>query len=122
MADTLIFDLDGTLLDTNYQHAIAWYRAFRRHDMTVPIWQIHRALGMGGDQLVAAVTDDDVERRLGDDLRAAWGESSSRRSASSSLSTASPICGRPPCPRRRHRVCKFGKTGARRPLPEPHRR
>jgi HAD superfamily hydrolase (TIGR01549 family) len=72
MTDTLIFDLDGTLIDSNYQHAIAWYRAFRRHDLTIPIWQLHRALGMGGDQLVAAVTDEDVERTLGDELRSAW--------------------------------------------------
>jgi HAD superfamily hydrolase (TIGR01549 family) len=74
MTDALIFDLDGTLIDSNYQQAIAWYRAFRRHDLTVAIWQIHRALGMGGDQLVAAVTDDHVERTLGDQLRTAWGE------------------------------------------------
>jgi beta-phosphoglucomutase-like phosphatase (HAD superfamily) len=73
MADAVIFDIDGTIIDSNYQNAIAWYRAFRHHDMTIAIWQIHRALGMGGDQLVAAVSDDEVERTLGDDLRAAWG-------------------------------------------------
>jgi beta-phosphoglucomutase-like phosphatase (HAD superfamily) len=73
-SDTAIFDVDGTLVDTNYQHALAWYRAFRRIDVTVPTWRIHRAIGMGGDQLVAAVTDDDVERRHGDELRELWGE------------------------------------------------
>jgi HAD superfamily hydrolase (TIGR01549 family) len=69
MADTAIFDVDGTLVDSNYQHALAWYRAFRRFDLTLPIWRLHRAIGMGGDQLVPAVAGDDVERRHGDALR-----------------------------------------------------
>ena len=72
--DTAVFDVDGTLVDTNYQHALAWFRAFREHDLTVPIWRIHRAIGMGGDQLVAEVAGDDVEKKLGDDLRTAWTE------------------------------------------------
>ncbi|WP_433272735.1 HAD family hydrolase [Pseudonocardia xinjiangensis] len=72
--DTAVFDVDGTLVDTNYQHALAWFRAFRRHGITVPVWQLHRAIGMGGDQLVGAVTSDDVEARLGDELRDAWAE------------------------------------------------
>ena len=64
-----MLDLDGTLVDTNYQHALAWYRAFRRHDIVLPMWRIHRHIGMGGDQLVAAVAGDEVEGRLGDSLR-----------------------------------------------------
>lgn len=72
--DTAIFDVDGTLVDTNYQHALSWYRAFRRFDITVPIWRIHRAIGMGGDQLVSAVTNHRTEDRLGDQLRGAWSE------------------------------------------------
>ena len=72
MPDTAIFDVDGTLVDTNYQHAVAWFRAFRSVDITVPVWRIHRAIGMGGDKLVAHVTDDQVEREHGDELRAAW--------------------------------------------------
>ena len=47
-----ILDIDGTLVDTNYQHAIAWYRAFRAHGFTVQLWKIHRAQRHGGDQLV----------------------------------------------------------------------
>jgi HAD superfamily hydrolase (TIGR01549 family) len=66
-----ILDVDGTLVDTNYHHAIAWYRAFREHDLAPPVWVIHRHIGMGGDQLVASVADDDVEERLGDDIREA---------------------------------------------------
>jgi phosphoglycolate phosphatase-like HAD superfamily hydrolase len=70
---TAIIDVDGTLVDTNYHHALTWYRAFRQHGVTVPLWRIHRSVGMGGDQLVAAVAGDEVERDLGDDLRAAEG-------------------------------------------------
>jgi HAD superfamily hydrolase (TIGR01549 family) len=70
--DVAAFDLDGTLVDSNYQHSLAWFRAFRAHDITLPIWRIHRSIGMGGDQLVAEVAGDDVEERLGDDLRERW--------------------------------------------------
>ncbi len=69
MADTAIFDVDGTLVDTNYHHALSWYRAFRRLHITLPLWRIHRAIGMGGDQLVAHVAGQDVEDRHGDELR-----------------------------------------------------
>lgn len=72
--DTVIVDVDGTLVDSNYQHALAWYRAFRRFEITLPVWTIHRAIGMGGDQLVGYLTDDRVERNHGDGLRAAWDE------------------------------------------------
>jgi HAD superfamily hydrolase (TIGR01509 family) len=64
-----ILDIDGTLVDTNYHHAIAWYRAFRQHEIILPLWRIHRHVGMGGDQMVAALTDDSVEREKGDDIR-----------------------------------------------------
>jgi HAD superfamily hydrolase (TIGR01549 family) len=74
MADTAIFDVDGTLVDTNYQHALAFYRAFRRYDITLPMWRLHRATGMGGDQIVAHVAGDEVERRHGSALREAWVE------------------------------------------------
>ncbi len=66
-----ILDIDGTLVDTNYQHAIAWYRAFHQHEIVLPIWRIHRHIGMGGDQLVAALTDEQTERAHGDDIRSA---------------------------------------------------
>jgi HAD superfamily hydrolase (TIGR01549 family) len=69
-----ILDIDGTLVDTNYQHAIAWYRAFRRFDVTLPLWRLHRAIGMGGDQLVPTLAGDDFESESGDDARAAESE------------------------------------------------
>jgi len=74
MADTAIFDVDGTLVDTNYQHALAWFRALRRYDITRPMWRIHRGIGMGGDQFVSAVAGREVEAAHGDDLREAWAE------------------------------------------------
>jgi HAD superfamily hydrolase (TIGR01509 family) len=66
-----ILDVDGTLVDTNYHHVIAWYRAFRRHDILLPLWRIHRHIGMGGDQVVGALAGEEVERVRGDDIRAA---------------------------------------------------
>ncbi len=66
-----ILDIDGTLVDTNYQHAVAWYMAFRQHDVALPVWRIHRHLGMGGDHLVAALAGDDFDRESGDSVRAA---------------------------------------------------
>jgi HAD superfamily hydrolase (TIGR01509 family) len=66
-----ILDIDGTLVDTNYQHAIAWYQAFRQHDVRLPVYRIHRHIGMGGDQLVAALAGEEAEAELGDDIRAA---------------------------------------------------
>lgn len=65
-----ILDIDGTLVDTNYHHAIAWFRAMRQHGHIVPVWKIHRHIGMGGDQLVSALLSDEVEAREGDDIRA----------------------------------------------------
>ena len=64
-----ILDVDGTLVDTNYHHALAWYRAFRQHGEVLPIWRIHRHIGMGGDQLVAALAGDGFEREQGDVVR-----------------------------------------------------
>ncbi len=65
----MILDVDGTLVDTNYQHALAWYRAFRDEGVVLPIWRIHRHIGMGGDQLVEALAGEDVEHRLGEAIR-----------------------------------------------------
>jgi HAD superfamily hydrolase (TIGR01509 family) len=68
---TAILDVDGTLVDTNYQHALAWYRAFRACEVTLALWRIHRHIGMGGDQLVGALAGADIERERGDAIRAA---------------------------------------------------
>ena len=71
MPPAAILDVDGTLVDTNYHHAIAWYRAFRQNEVVLPIWRIHRHIGMGGDQLVEALGGEQLENEKGDDIRAA---------------------------------------------------
>ena len=74
MALTAILDVDGTLVDTNYHHSVAWYRAFRRFDITPPLWRIHRHIGIGSDRIVASLSDESVEEKHGDDIRAAQGD------------------------------------------------
>ena len=64
-----ILDIDGTLVDTNYHHAIGWYRAFRAHGFVVQLWKIHRHIGMGGDQLVASLIGEDADERHGESIR-----------------------------------------------------
>jgi HAD superfamily hydrolase (TIGR01549 family) len=71
VAPAVILDVDGTLVDTNYQHALAWYRAFRQHDIVLPVWRIHRHIGMGGDQLVEALAGKRCDEERGDEIRAA---------------------------------------------------
>ncbi|MCX6399839.1 MAG: HAD family hydrolase [Propionibacteriales bacterium] len=70
--DTAVVDVDGTLVDSNYHHARAWQRAFDEVGLLVPAWRIHRAIGMGGEKLVAFVTSDVVERTHGDRIRERW--------------------------------------------------
>jgi len=68
----VVLDIDGTLLDSNYHHTLAWARAFAHVDEPVPTWRVHRHIGMGGDRLVAAVAGDGVESRLGSEIRERW--------------------------------------------------
>lgn len=72
--DAILFDIDGTLVDSTYHHALAWHRAFHRYDLRIPLWRVHRTIGMGGDKLVSEVAGEDVEKEHGDDLRDAWSE------------------------------------------------
>ena len=67
--DVVVFDVDGTLVDSNYQHAIAWHRAFRREGLTVPVWRLHRQIGTGGDRFVSQVAGQQAEDQHGDALR-----------------------------------------------------
>ena len=71
MSRAALLDVDGTLIDANYHHALAWYRAFRQHGVVLPIWRIHRHIGMGSDQLVGALAGEQVEDEKGDDIRTA---------------------------------------------------
>ncbi len=67
--DTVVLDVDGTLVDSVYQHTMLWVKAFAEVGVYVPAWKLHRAIGMGGDRLVAHVAGDDVEKQHGDRLR-----------------------------------------------------
>ncbi|WP_091543437.1 HAD family hydrolase [Modestobacter sp. DSM 44400] len=69
-----VLDVDGTLVDSNYQHALGWYRALRSLGETFPIWRIHRLIGMGGDQLVIALGGQDLEDRIGEEARERQGK------------------------------------------------
>lgn len=76
MADTdlevALLDIDGTLLDSTYQHALAWARAFDEVGHPVPTWLLHRHIGMGGDRLIEAVTDETTARRIGEQAQEHW--------------------------------------------------
>jgi HAD superfamily hydrolase (TIGR01549 family) len=71
MPTAAILDIDGTLVDTNYQHTVAWYRAFRQQGEVVAQWRIHRAIGMGGDQLVPHLIGEERAEEIGDAAKAA---------------------------------------------------
>lgn len=67
--DTVILDLDGTLVDTVYQHVLAWRSAFLNVGVDLPAWRIHRAIGIGGDRLVSELAGRAVENAVGDEVR-----------------------------------------------------
>ena len=70
----LIFDLDGTLVDTVYAHVFAWQQALAEAGMAIPGWLIHRRIGMSGGLFTRAVA-----RELGRDLSAADVQALQRR-------------------------------------------
>ena len=62
----VLLDVDGTLIDSNYQHALAWYRALRERGRTFALVDLHRHIGMGGDQLVKAVAGEEFDAEHGE--------------------------------------------------------
>ncbi|MCV7085964.1 HAD family hydrolase [Mycolicibacter hiberniae] len=63
----VLFDIDGTLVDSNYLHVYAWQRSFAELHIEVECWRIHRAIGMDGAELVRTLSgdaDEDVRQRL----------------------------------------------------------
>ncbi len=62
-----LLDVDGTLVDTTFHHALAWWRACQDAGEPIPMWRLHRLIGMGSDQLLAAIG---LEGR--DDLTEGW--------------------------------------------------
>ncbi|BBY24118.1 HAD family hydrolase [Mycobacterium stomatepiae] len=68
-APAVLFDVDGTLVDSNYLHVYAWQRAFESEGISVAAWRIHRGIGMDGSKLVRTLSDDapaEVQDRLSD--------------------------------------------------------
>lgn len=65
-APAVLFDIDGTLVDSNYLHVYAWQRAFAEMNVDVEAWRIHQRIGMDGsalvDDLAPHLSDDDSER------------------------------------------------------------
>lgn len=65
----VLFDIDGTLVDSNYLHVHAWQRAFTEIGRPVEAWRIHRSIGMDGSTLVDTLSGgaaEDVQQRLKD--------------------------------------------------------
>lgn len=67
----MIFDVDGTLVDTNYLHAVTWWQAFRQYGRTVPMADVHRTVGMGSDNLVGHLLPADRDTSDDDAIRSA---------------------------------------------------
>lgn len=65
----VVLDLDGTLVDSVYEHVAAWHAAFHDVGLHVSAVRVHEAIGMGGDRLVAHVSGDSAEAAVGDDVR-----------------------------------------------------
>lgn len=55
MKPAFLFDLDGTLVDSVYQHVLAWREALERAGISLSVWRIHRRIGMSGGLLVNAL-------------------------------------------------------------------
>lgn len=70
----MIFDIDGTLVDTNPAHMEAWHRAFQRLGYDVPVERIALEIGKGGDKLVPSILGPKAEERQGEALRRAQRE------------------------------------------------
>ena len=72
MSDPLravLFDVDGTLVDTNYLHAVTWWEAFAKDGHHLPMADIHRAIGMGSDQMLDRLLPADRDRDADSGLR-----------------------------------------------------
>src|SRR5438067_1501539 len=74
MLTALLFDLDGTLADTNALHVESWVRAFARHGYRIDAERIAPEIGKGGDNLVPSILGEAAARRDGKALRDASAE------------------------------------------------
>ncbi|MER6038107.1 HAD family hydrolase [Streptomyces sp. NPDC101171] len=73
-----VFDVDGTLADTNHLHVVTWWEAFRQAGHDVPMHAVHRAVGLGSDDLVAHLLgdgrDEEQDAALSDAHKALYGQ------------------------------------------------
>jgi HAD superfamily hydrolase (TIGR01509 family) len=69
----VLFDVDGTLVDTTYLHTVAWWEALRQHEHDVPMAVIHRAIGMGSDKILEHLLGPDRDTERDDSLSSAHG-------------------------------------------------
>ncbi len=65
----VVLDLDGTLVDSVYQHVVAWRTAFHDVGLRVSAMRVHEAIGMGGDRLVSHVAGEAAESAVGEEVR-----------------------------------------------------
>ncbi|MYY81817.1 MULTISPECIES: HAD family hydrolase [unclassified Streptomyces] len=71
MARAALFDVDGTLTDTNHLHVTTWWEAFRQAGQQVAMHDIHRAVGLGSTDLIARLLGEDRDRDQDDKISAA---------------------------------------------------
>lgn len=69
----VLFDVDGTLVDSTYFHTMAWWQAFRQQDLEVPMASIHRHIGMGGDKLLERLLPENSNPDIPDTVQRAHG-------------------------------------------------
>ncbi|WP_225825770.1 HAD family hydrolase [Streptomyces naphthomycinicus] len=71
MERAAVFDVDGTLVDTNHLHVVTWWEAFRQAGHEVPMHAVHRAVGLGSSDLIAHLLGDDRDKDRDGELSAA---------------------------------------------------
>ena len=80
-----LFDLDGTLVDSVYQHVLAWQEALESEGIPLSVWRIHRKIGMSGGlmtNILLRESGHEIDTDRGDRLRRAHAEAYNRRSKS----------------------------------------
>ncbi|MDL2075912.1 HAD family hydrolase [Streptomyces sp. GXMU-J15] len=71
MGRVAVFDVDGTLVDTNHLHVVTWWEAFRQAGHRVPMHAVHRAVGLGSGDLIAHLLGDDRDKDRDEELSGA---------------------------------------------------
>lgn len=74
MIGAVMFDVDGTLVDTNDLHAVAWQEAFRHFGVDLPLEQVRTQIGKGGDNLIPALLPPDLVERCQEEIETYRGE------------------------------------------------